>query len=659
MSYKYDLINDFGEGKTSDGIVSSSPGWLVGVVPLGRPVTYDRAKSESFVDVIAGIVPRVSPYTLKSECIGLSISNSKGSYAKNMSARFKDSERNLLSVNGILPGDWIFAWCHSYIQDTDKTEELFLTNKKINNKDSGLKFLGRAHSVRKHVDRSPTGALTSTYSLQAVGFNELDSVHFYNPLLATVDVMKDALKYLSQIGLDTFDWSHAVGQQGGNLRDNSEDLIEAFIKIILGEGVGKTANDALDRGRDSLKGGVVNGEFSPDAPGRQSTPQSKEAPYAFLTPSYIKNLMGLNPIDPIKGTKHNHPAIGYSDLLTVLGGKQTYSDPSTYMPDLKKEKSKGTRLSCQDRIKGTYIPISPEIINVPLWNIMEKMYNPLINEMYTAMRQNVDGDIMPTLVLRQIPFSSDAITEDLSIFPLTRFTSLPRWVASPNLVSNFDVGRSDATRFNFIQVSGQLDAFPKEIANSLYAQIAKNAPIADVSSIARTGFKPIMATLQVVPADILRRDSIGSWVKAIADWSIDSQYSLNGTMVCVGLQSPICEGDNLEFEGVIYHIESVTHNCGIDMNGTKKFFTSLTLTHGMAVDQGVNPQIPIFPGFAKGTNLSKLPTERLSNLIEEEDGLTKAGFLESLESFEKTRFSETQSDNLALTSTDPGSSQER
>jgi hypothetical protein len=82
-----------------------------------------------------------------------------------------------------------------------------------------------------------------------------------------------------------------------------------------------------------------------------------------------------------------------------------------------------------------------------------------------------------------------------------------------------------------------------------------------------------------------------------------SQYTLNGTINCFGIQSPICEGDNLEFDGVVFHIESVAHQFAMSPDGHKSWTTRLELTNGMRADvsakfsSDVASPFPIYPGF--------------------------------------------------------------
>ena len=75
------------------------------------------------------------------------------------------------------------------------------------------------------------------------------------------------------------------------------------------------------------------------------------------------------------------------------------------------------------------------------------------------------------------------------------------------------------------------------------------------------------------------------WAKIVGDSVMGSQLKLNGTIEMVGVFQPICIGDNLEFEGIVFHIESVIHNCFIDpISGIKRFKTILKLSSGVSAD---------------------------------------------------------------------------
>ena len=339
-----------------------------------------------------------------------------------------------------------------------------------------------------------------------------------------------------------------------------------------------------------------------------SPQQNKEAPYAYLVPLSVAVALGRETFDKNKGSDNGHRAFGYADILTTLSGVQKYESNEDaphkgFVPVLENTDNdlfRVSRLRCRERIKGTYIPIEPSFVNKPLWTLLNEFKNPTINEMYTCIRPDVEGNLMPTIVFRQIPFSTNSIVETPEM-PLTKFLSLPRWIIPDELVVHDNLGRSDATRFNFIHIYGQLSQYFPEEEFSLQAQIARNNPIYDSMDIARSGIRPYMSTVACSINDAVRKDGARVWMEALADWTMGSQFTLNGTITCAGIQSPIAEGDNVEFDGIAFHVESVSHTCSIDMDGTKNFITSLNVTNGMPIDQ-VNSYVhfPRYPGFGNG-----------------------------------------------------------
>ncbi|CAM6004851.1 unnamed protein product [Sphagnum balticum] len=59
---------------------------------------------------------------------------------------------------------------------------------------------------------------------------------------------------------------------------------------------------------------------------------------------------------------------------------------------------------------------------------------------------------------------------------------------------------------------------------------------------------------------------------------------MNGSIECIGIVEPIAVGDNLEYDGVVYHIEEVNHVCSISReSGIKNFRSVLRLSHGVSV----------------------------------------------------------------------------
>jgi hypothetical protein len=474
-------------------------------------------------------------------------------------------------------------------QDTARIVKALEDGVPANDFKSGLKFIGRVHSIRKIQSMmSEGGVKVVNWTIQGIGFDELSTTFFYDPALASHAATKDVWQFLSQIGLDQFQYISEVHKQAGVIKDNAENFFDRFIDIVVGKGAKKT----IDAGAD-MEGNKLS-----------AMPQvQKEAPFAYLIPLSVATTLGRTTMDERKGDGNGHGAYGYADVLTTLTGVQKYEQETPtpehqgFVPKIGFDSSgSSNRLRCPERIKGTYIPIEPVFINASIWSILNQFKNPTVNEMYTCIRPDLAGDLMPTIVFRQIPFSTESIKENPEM-QLTRFLSLPRWVIPGSVISNLDVGRSNATHFNFIHVYGQVSPYYQKEEYKIQAQMARNAPIMDTVNVAAHGLKPYMSSVACCPSDIMRDGGARVWMEAIADWTMGSQHTLNGRVTCKGVQSPIAEGDNVEIDGIVFHVEGVTHSCGI--KGSFKFFeTNLTLTNGMPVDQSASTEnAPHYAGF--------------------------------------------------------------
>jgi hypothetical protein len=586
---RYDVSLDY--NKEGGQELDSSPSWCIAIFRLARPVSYSRKEKASIGPVIAGgMLRKEAPLIITSECVHMSVSGSKNSSVKTLNCALKGAT-NYLSANTVLNGDWIMGWMHTNPNDTDRVIKALKNGQPANDFKSGLKFIGRVHSIRKRRSTmSNNGVKVVNYSLQAVGFDELSTTFFYDPALATLDSAKDIWHFMAQIGLDTFQFLSEAHKEAGIIQDNAENFFDRFLDIVVGEGTKST----IDAGQD-LEGNKLS--ISPQF--------QREAPYAYLIPLSVATTLGRTSADERKGTNNGHSSYGYADILTTVTGVQKYQqeDPvpehQGFVPAIDFTSSpKANRLRCPERIKGTYIPIEPVFINTPLWSILNQFKNPTVNEMYTCIRPNLAGELMPTVVFRQIPFSSESI-EEKDDMKLTRFMSLPRWVIPGSITVDEDIGRSNATHFNFIHVYGQVSPFQQKKEYSITDQMTRNAPIMDTVNVASHGFKPYMSTVACSITDIVRKDGARVWMEAIADWTIGSEHTLNGTVNCKGIQSPIAEGDNAEIDGVAYHIEAVTHSCGV-AGETKFFNTTLSLSNGMPVDQSTaSENAPHYAGFTE------------------------------------------------------------
>jgi hypothetical protein len=652
----YNLIDDY--SFDTDGLISFSPGWCLAVYRLGKPVTYTRLYSRSSGETITGAFERSgTPLIISDECLSVSVDRSKGSHTKILNASLK-GQTNYLSSNAILPGDWLLAWIHNDINTTNRIISQIQEGKPCNKFMDGLKFVGRVHSIRKTVRVDGSSNKETSYSLQGVGFDELNTQFFYDVMVATAAGMNrdsNISRFMAQLGLNWSRFINAKAVKAGKIKDNVSDLIVALIETIVGKGISgdiadkytvlaetdlraskkdkktkdkeltqsqqidklvskeaQDGNTAIKRAIAAAGGGVKRGRVDLNAPVAKITysQSDRECPFAYLIPVSVAKVLGR---ESFEKTKSQKGVFGYSDILETLIGVQQYipnadsSFQSMYpVIDTNKCDYNSSRKFCKEPLKGSYLPIEGSFVNKPLWGVLQQFLNPTINEMYTALKPNINGEVLPTIVARQIPFSSDTLIENTG-FPLTRFLSMPRWRIDPIMVKGLDVGRSNATRFNIVHVYGDPSVYASKKMAIPARQIMLNPPIVDTVDLARSGAKAYMQMVNCALPDVtnvgLHSGSGGArvFMEAIADWTFGSHLTLNGTIQTAGIQTPIAEGDNIEFEGVAYHIESVSDSCGIGMGGAKTFSTTLQITNGMPIDQETDykSEFPRYPGFAK------------------------------------------------------------
>jgi hypothetical protein len=592
---RYDLLRDFqatpGGAPIDREYLSTSPGVLIAVIRLGRPLTYSRATNRSVGEVVEGAFTRQdAPLLIVDDCISLSVSDSKRSHTKSLTATLKHTGVNYLDRDVMLPGDWVLAWMFNNQDDLERVTELVKQGKAANDFHDGLKFVGRVHSINRDVKVAKNGVKTINYYLSAVGFEELDTGFFYDTALATsANVSSDIRTFMAQIGLDFTKWAEQEQMEAGRIKDNSEKLIVALVDMILGRGVDARVNRPIERGgSDDLK-------IAPQA--------NKEAPYAYLVPRTVGTLLGMEPAEGSKGG-----VFGYADIMQTVIGVQQYvpggaEDGTDFVPVLR-DTSTVSRKFCLEKLKGTFLPVNPTFVNVPLWSLLQQYLNPAVNEMFTCLRADEDGDVRPTLVARQIPFSSESVPERFE-FQLTRFLSLPRWVMAPVMLMDggVTVGRSNATRTNMMHIYGEASTYANN--RSITNQLVRNPPIFDQVDIQRSGMRAQMRTVNCAIEDQLSAPR--AWMEAMADWSFGSQYTLAGPVDSQGIQAPVPVGDNMELEGVVYHIESVDHRFGLDAAGNKYFRSHLSVSNGMPADQsGADEDFPRYAGFSAATGVDDL-----------------------------------------------------
>ncbi len=584
---RYNLLSDYGDDTQS---ITTAPGWVVAVVRLGLPLSFDRSTNKSVTtDVSEGGRLRGPTLIITSDCTNLTVTGGKDTHVKALSATLKQTDHNYLVE--ILPGDWVLAWMVNYRSDIPELIKKIRENKTCNTVADGFKFVGRVESIRKRasLDRA-SGFKTSDTTLVASGFKELDTQFFYDPQLRDHD--QSLGSFLAKIAVSCSNLFE-IGKDGQ--KNNSSSLIKTMLQVLIGKGANLSGLNGPSKTTPQSE--PLRGTTGGNAAGGTGA----AAQYAYIIPRSVGKLLGYDDSNSID-FQLNKPGgvLAYSDILHVDIGVQTYENKNA------EEIGKRFKPSLKELL-GVYIPLAPNFVNTPLWSILQQFLNPYINEMYTALKVDENGLVVPTLVARQIP-STDAFahkkegvgasvstgqhssilaagaadgansgvgtTKDIDY---TYHLDLPRWMLSSVMVNSFDIGRSDATRCNFVHVYGK-DMVSAGGATSTQ-QLVTSPPARDDIDIQRSGLRPYIAT---VACNI--KDTFGStpaiWNALVADRMIGSQYTLNGTITSLGIQAPIAEGDNLEWDGVVYQIESVSHSCGVTSDGQSHFTTTLTLANG-------------------------------------------------------------------------------
>ena len=622
----YNLIDDFdvddGDGDSSS--VSVNPYWLMVVVRLNTPLSFSRYTMQSVsADPDVGGQSAGSLLIIGSDCISLQINNSKGSHVKNLSATLKHTDTNYRDA--ILPGDWVLAWIvndrDSVVSVLDRLRVLSAA-KPTNEFKDGLKFVGRVNSCVRHKQTDANGgAKTLSYALSAFAFKELDTSFFYDPSLASED--QGIGRWQADMGKGFMDIFTRVTSDAN--KDNVNDLIPLLIDTIVGTGIAAISNQATH----------VLGIKATPIVGAVTT---KEAPFSYVIPVEVCTILGITGNQFSK----DHGVSAYADILHLLTGVQKYydgnnGDIANFIPTLP-PLFDPRRLDTKNPMMGFFYPVEPNFANIPLWSLLQSYLNPTMNEMYTCMRVNTQNRVFPTVVLRQLPFTTDAFNPETvkeviasesamaNILPdsgtptvdtrsqaeirgslsddndiqdkeFTRFTELPRWVIDDILVRDEAIGRSETTRCNFVHVYGAQPAIENPLTVS--AQIAVNPPRRDDIDIQRSGLHAFMGTVNCKPVAQAGK-SPSKWLVIIADRLMGHHLTLNGTLTLLGIHLPICEGDNAEHLGIVYHIESVTHTCSISGEGVRHFSTTLTLTNGLkdgvTLDGNGNVAFPHYVG---------------------------------------------------------------
>jgi hypothetical protein len=441
-----------------------------------------------------------------------------------------------------------------------------------NQENSGLKFVGRVGGVRKSVSIGPNRTKKTAYTVTSHAFTEFNNEIFYHPLAAVKGEQQNVIS----------EWQRKLGLFIGNKITTdatgtgleSRHMIPPILDMALGRGIGMSIPGAL--------------EASPNT----------QIPCRI--PASIAKILGVGSV----------PTPTYRDILEIIIGSKiqkprnsvpqpitTPTEPKTSETDLEIKNKfvvSGTvdlnKEAAGDRLLGKFPLTFPTLDFKPVWNLATMYLNPVVNEAYLTLRRSNDESkpfIYPCFVARQKPFNTFAgyialaknknYSKDTLLSLMQKITT---WVLTDDIIYSYDVGSSDTTKINYI-ATGAVDQGSKSTPSPETRYVMGGTTWDQLDEL-RNGLRSFTQNVNCIASDV---NGPIIWNKILTDYLTGLSLTYSGSISCVGISQPIAIGDNIELNDLIYHIESISHNCYRNPKGVGSFTTNMTLTNGMVSEQ--------------------------------------------------------------------------
>lgn len=503
------------------------------------------------------------PLIVVNDCVALTTNNSKKSLTKTVNMTLRAGDINYSTA--LAPGDFLFV---NMVNDEEKARDIKIRAiklKPINKFKDGFKGIYKLKSVRRELKIDPSSGMKSfTFNVQAVGFTEFNQTIYFNSLAldkGEVEGLNSILLSKANEELNTL-----------KKKDSFLDLNISFkvlTKMLIGEGF--PSNFIPNKG-DQIRNHNKN----------------------FIIPQTVGLLLGLGNVKRA------------ADIFTYFIGIEKYSNTSASVNPSKgltpsNAKRRGTFLETNKVLSGT-THLKPNFFGQKsAWSILSQHANPLINEMFTTYKITPEGLVLPCVVFRQIPKSSQKFKKEHSDIINTQFLNLPRWEISPDLIYSYNIGRDEATRINFVQIFGNsgvdtgVGGLPQYSTRVAVEGALKNY-VVDADDIKRNGLKPIIQMNNFdypVGAAGKQFNRSVEWSKLVFDWNNNGHLKESGIIVSAGVEEPISVGDNVVIDDTVFHIESIMHKMIVNPAGAKTFITQMSFSYGTSVRD--NSESPIYP----------------------------------------------------------------
>jgi len=535
-------INAVGSDRSEDFAVhQTSPAWVLTFVRWQNRDTFRTSGSDS---TSTGATQVRDPEVVENDCLQVTTTVSKGTLTPSMNATLVMTDKNY--VASIAPGDFVMVNMLNWEKDARRVADAARAGQAINGANDGFKGVFKVQGVRRIVSVDPnSGTKIVLFKINGYAFTEYNNTIYFNPYLVDPNQdPKNQLLFASYIGRD---WANLINGKG---LTNVQDVIATLIQSFIGAGI---TNEGRMEKNGTLKSPNVH----------------------FFIPELVGRLLGVKAAKAAK------------DIYVHMFGVQQYLTGSAQSLAAGMNPNGGNLTQKFNRIYYTQQPcggdtfLKPEYWNqIKTWAIMNQYTNAPLNELFTCFRISPDGKVMPTVVFRQIPFTSEDFPGKM---PVTKFMNLPRWNIDTALILEQDIGRDESARINFVQYFGKSTVSVN--GADIAMEIARGNYAYDISDVQRSGLRPYVVTTQFdEPTTNNKEYRSPGWAQIVGDALIGGHLKMNGTIVTAGIVSPIAVGDNLELDDTVYHIEEVSHTSSISVqDGRKMFRTSISLSSGVNI----------------------------------------------------------------------------
>jgi hypothetical protein len=273
----------------------------------------------------------------------------------------------------------------------------------------------------------------------------------------------------------------------------------------------------------------------------------------------------------VKGTpQKNQPAV--IDILDVVSqvGVHSYD-------------SKGAFTGASPLLGETIFPTLPA--QGTIWEVLTFVQNPALNEMYVDLVPK-DGKLVPSLICRQLPFSSKVDSETYAFrgskikdaaadVKKTFFTDLPRQQIKSLSIKEKTITKTNRDRVNQIVVSPEV---VNQEVGALYVSLL------NVPSIKRYGLKSFEFRTNYTFSQSFQDVKIVKVTAALlADWLFKGHMLYKGRIRIDGPNNYFSIGTNLEIEdqNQLFHIEGVEYSFRQMPNGMNSYEAVIQVSHGV------------------------------------------------------------------------------